>query len=126
MIYSALGKSKTEQTIATNGCFDAPSAPLMQVLGCLTIEQLIELEAVKVAHKALHIEATPHIKELCFKLSDIQSKELHNSSTGLYIPRLRTSVGQKSFGYRGVRLWNNLVDEAKEATTFLVFKRILC
>ena len=50
---------------------------------------------------------------------------LRNSSTDLYIPRLRTSMGQKSFGYRGVRFWNNLIDEAIEAKTYFAFKRIL-
>ena len=33
-------------------------------------------------------------------------------------------MGQKNMGYRGVRFWNNLVDEAKEAMTFFAFERI--
>ena len=45
--------------VATNTCFDAPSEPLMQQLGWLTIEQLIELETVKVVYEALHNEAPP-------------------------------------------------------------------
>ena len=85
--------------VAANSCFDAPSEPLIQELGWLTIEKLIELEAVKVVYKALHNEAPPHMKELFLKLSDTQSKELRNSSTDLYIPPLKTSMGQKSFGY---------------------------
>ena len=111
--------------VATNSCFDAPSEPLIQQLGLLTIEQLIELETVKVVYKALHNEAPPYMKELFLKLSNTQCRGLRNSSTDLYIPRLRTSVGQKSFGYRGVRFWNNLIDEATEAKTYFAFKRIL-
>ena len=65
------------------------------------------------------------MKELFFKLSDTESRELRNSSTDLHIPPLKTSMGQKSFGYRGVRFWNNLIDEAKEARTFFALKRIL-
>ena len=65
------------------------------------------------------------MKELFLKLSDTKSKELRNFSTDLYIPWLRTSMGQKSFGYRGVHFWNDLIDEAKGATTYLAFKRIL-
>ena len=75
----------------------------------LTIEQLIELETVKVVYKALHNEAPPYLEELFLKLSNTQCRELRNSSTDLNIPRLRTSMGQKSFGYRGVRFWNNLI-----------------
>ena len=99
--------------VTTNSCFDASSELLVQELGWLTIEQLMELETVEVVYKALHNEPPPHKKELFLKLSDTQSKELRNSSTDLYIPHLRTSMGQKSFGYRGVRFWKNLVDEAK-------------
>ena len=42
--------------VATNSCFDAPSEPLIQQLGWPTIEQLIELETIKVVYKALHNE----------------------------------------------------------------------
>ena len=110
---------------ATNSCFDAPSEPLIQQLGWLTIEQQIELETVKVVYKALHNEAPPYMKELFLKLSNTQCRELRNSSTDLYIPRLRTTMGQKSFGYGGVCFWNNLIDEAKEAKTYFALKRIL-
>ena len=109
--------------VATKSCSDAPSEPLIQQLGWLTIEQLIKLEIVSC--KALHNEAPPYINELFFKLSNTQCRELRNSSTDLYIPRLRTSMGQKSFGYRGVRFRKNLIDEAKEAKTYFTFKRIL-
>ena len=109
----------------TNSCFDAPSEPLTQQLGWLTIEQLIELETVKVVYKALHNEAPPYMKELFPKLLNAQRRELRNSSTGLYIPRLRTSMGQKNFGYRGVGFWSNPIDEAKEAKTYFAYKRIL-
>ena len=113
--------------VAINSCFDrcTPSEQLIQQLGWLTIEQLIELEAVKVVYKALHNEAPPYMEELFLKLSNTQCRELRNSPTDLYIPRLRTSMGQKSFGYRGVHFWNNLIDEAKEAKTYFAFKRIL-
>ena len=74
--------------VASNSCFEALSEPLLQELGCLTIEQLIELETVKVVYKALHNEAPPHTKKLLFKLSDPQSKELRNFSTDLYIRSL--------------------------------------
>ena len=73
--------------VATNSCFDAPSEPLIQQLGWLTIEQLIELETVKVVYKALHNEAPPYMKELFLKLSNTQCRELRNSSTDPYIPR---------------------------------------
>ena len=109
--------------VATNSCFDAPSERLKQELGWPTIERLIEL--VKAVHKALHNKTPLYMKELFLKLSDTQSKELRNLSIDLYLPRLRASMCQKSFGYRGVRFWNKPVDEAKGAKTYLTFKRML-
>ena len=83
--------------IAKNSCYDAPSEPFIQELGWLYIEQLIKLKTVKVVYKAIHIEALHYMKELFHKLSDTRSMELRNSLTDPYIPRLRTSIGQKSF-----------------------------
>ena len=87
--------------IAINNRYDAPSKPLIQELGWLTIEQLIKLKTVKVVYKALYNETPHYIKELFYKLSDTQSRELRNSSTDLYIPRLRTSVGQRALDIKG-------------------------
>ena len=78
---------------ATNSCFDALSQPLIQQLGWLLIEQLIELETVKVVYKALHNETPPYMKELFLKLSNTQCRELRNSSTDLYISRLKNLYG---------------------------------
>ena len=50
--------------VAISSCFDAPSEPLIQELDWFTINQLIELEAVKVVYKALHNEAPCHMKEM--------------------------------------------------------------
>ena len=40
------------------------------------------------------------------------------------LPLLITSAGQKSFSYRGARLWNSLSREAKVATSLNAFKRL--
>ena len=37
-----------------------------------------------------------YLKELFYKLSDIQNRELRNSTTDLHIPMLRKSSGQKT------------------------------
>ena len=92
--------------IATNSLYDVSSEPLLQELVWLYIEQLIQLETVIVVYKALHNEAPCHKEELFHKLSNTRSRELRNSLTDLYIARLRTSLGQTSFAYGGVCLWN--------------------
>ena len=112
--------------VATDSCFDAPSELLIQELGWPTIEQRIELDTVKVAYKALHIETPLYTTELFLKLSDTQSIELRNFSTYLYLLRLQTTMDQKSCGYRGVHFLNRLIDEAKGARMYLAIKRMLC
>ena len=88
--------------IVTNSPCDAHSESLMKELDWLTIEQLIDTETVKIVYKVHHNKAPEYVKEIFHRLSDTQSRELRNSKTDLYIPLLRTSLGQKSFAYRGV------------------------
>ena len=111
--------------IVTNSPYDAHSEPLIQKLGWPTIKQLIESETAKVVYKALHNEAPDYLKGLFHRLSDTQSRQLRNSNTDLRIPLFKTSSGQKSFEFRGARIWNNLSNEAKRASTFLGFKHKL-
>ena len=94
-------------------------------LGWPTIQELIESETAKVVYKALHNEAPDYLKGLFHRLSDTQSRMLRNSNTDLRIPLFKTSSGQKSFEFRGALIWNNLSNEAKQASTFLAFKHKL-
>ena len=111
--------------IVTNSPYDAHSQPLIQKLGWPTIKELIESETAKVVYKALHNEAHDYLKGPFHGLSDTQSRVLSNSNTDLRIPLFKTSSGQKSFEARGARIWNNLSNEAKQATTFLAFEHKL-
>ena len=43
----------------------------------------------------------------------------------LHIPRCRLSSGQRSFMYRGCKLWNNLPNDLKTAENVKVFRRRL-
>ena len=82
-------------------------------------------ETAKVVYMALHNEAPDYLKGLFHRLSDTQSRLLCNSNTDLRIPLFKTSSGQKSFEFRGARIWNNLSNEAKLANTFLALKHKL-
>ena len=107
--------------IAKNSPYDAQSEPLIE-LGWLTIKQLIDTETVKIVYKVLHNEAPKYLKGLFHRLSDIQNRELCNSKTDLHIPLLRTSMGQNSFAYRGVCIWNNLTYETQTSKSFSAFQ----
>ena len=99
-----------------NSPYDAHSQTLIQNLGWPTIKELIDLETAKVVYKALQNEAPDYLKGLFHRLSDTQSRMLRNSSTDLRISLFKTSSGQKSFEFRGARIWNSLSNEAKRPT----------
>ena len=101
---------------------------IWKYFACGTTQALIpviESETAKVVYKALHNEAPDYLKGLFHRLSDTQSRLLRNSNTDLRIPLFKASSGQKSFEFRGARIWNNLSNEAKQASTFLAFKQKL-
>ena len=115
--------------IVMNSAYDAQSESLIQKLRWPTIKHLIESETGKVVYsiespmvyKALLNEA-PTKKRLFHRPSDTQSRVPRNSNTDLRIPLFKTSSGQKSFEFRGARVWNNPRNEGKRAITFLAFR----
>ena len=46
------------------------------------------------------------------------TRQLRNKNTDIKVPKKRTCNGQKSFSFRGAKLWNSLDTEAKQATSF--------
>ena len=50
---------------------------------------------------------------------------LRNTDTDLRIPRFATSYGQRSFSYRGVKVWNKLSTEIKNASSLATFQNLL-
>lgn len=55
--------------------------------------------------------------------------ETHDRNTRrkdeLDVPFYRTAVGQRSFLYRGTKLWNNLSEDIKEASSLEIFKNLM-
>ena len=54
---------------------------------------------------------------------------IHNCNTrfsqDLNIPEFSSSTGQRSFAYRGAKIWNSLKEELKSETNFIKFKKLL-
>ena len=66
----------------------------------------------------------PNTCEICSKCSDSNGRVLRSTDTDLKLPLLKTSAGQKSFSYRGARLWNSLNRETKVSPSLNAFKRL--
>ena len=107
-----------------NSGYDASSAPLIQSLGWPTISNLIHKETAALIYKSLNELAPEHMRNLFTRCSENNGRVLRSTDTDLKLPLLKTSAGQKSFSYRGARLWNSLSREAKVATSLSAFKRL--
>ena len=109
--------------IVTNSPYDASALPLIKQLGWLNIQQMIEFETTKIVHKTLHNEVPEYLQCLFTRVSDKCVRELRNSKLDLNLPLLKTSFGQKSFSFRGAKLWNKFGSEAKITSSFSAFKK---
>ena len=97
--------------------------PLIKQLVWLSIQQTIDFEATKIVHKSLHKEVPEYLQGLFTRVSDKCIKEFRNSKLDLNLPLLKKSSGQKSFSFRGAKLWNKLGSEAKNTSSFSAFKK---
>ena len=74
--------------------------------------------------KALNGLAPEYLSKLFIRNSETHLLALRNTSTDLQLPKKRTSNGQKCFSYKGVKSWNCLPLEIKQASSLKVFKAI--
>ena len=57
--------------------------------------------------------APQHLCNLCTRNSFDNAYSLRNTATDLKISKKRSENGQKSFSYRGAKLWKSLPTETK-------------
>lgn len=111
--------------IMTNSSFDAPSKPIIERLGWKTIQDLIENESQTMVFKSLNGLAPEYLSGLFMKNCEHSSYTLRNTESDLRLPLKKTTGGQKSFSYRGAKIWNSLSAESKQASSLSLFKKTL-
>ena len=111
--------------IVTNSSYDAPSKPLLQKLEWKCIEELISDETKLTVFKSLNDLGPNYMYKMFTKNSHLTERNLRNTTTDLRLPWRKSTVGQKSFSYRGAKVWNSLSTECKETTSLQVFKSFL-
>ena len=77
----------------------------------------LEVRDATMVFKCLNGLAPPY---LCQKFKT--RPEVHNCNTRNRDPLCRTAAGQRSFTFRGQKLWNSLPDEFQSITNLDVFK----
>ena len=108
--------------ILTDSRFTTSALPLIESLGWKTIEELISNETKICVFKAINGLAPRHLTELLSRNSQRFLHILRNTSTDLKLPFFKTTNGQKCFSFRGVKYWNSLSAESKQAVRLHSFK----
>ena len=67
--------------------------------------------------------ASDYLRNLFQSVSEATDRQLRNSTSGLRLLLLKTASGQKSFAYRGAKVWNDLDNGVKVSSSFCSFRR---
>ncbi len=57
-------------------------------------------------YKSVNEQALTYLTEMFVRLSDSCTRELRDTKTDLAVPHRKSAFGQKSFSYKGAKLWN--------------------
>ena len=87
----------------------------------MTIEDLIAYETQMTVFKSLNDFGPQCMYEMLSKTSQVTECSLPNTATDLRLPLRKSAIGQKSFSYRGAKMWNSLSTECKEAPSLWGF-----
>ena len=83
--------------IVTNSSYDAPSRPLIEILGWMTIRELIDQDSRSMVYKSINGLALRYMSNLFIRNSTCNSRSLRNTATDLRLPKKTSSNGQKRF-----------------------------
>ena len=89
------------------------------------VEELAAGESKTMVFKYLNELAPQYLCELFTRNSSCSSYSLRNTGTDHKLPLKRSANGQRCFSYRGVKLWNSLSAESKQATSLYSFKKTI-
>ena len=87
------------------------------MLGFKTIKKLITDESRIMVFKFLHGQAPPYLCDLFMRNSNSSLHVLRNTATDLKLPRKKSCNGQRCFSYRGAKMWNDLPEKTKQASS---------
>ena len=108
--------------IVTNSSYDSSASALIKTLNWPTVAVMIKVETAYIVYKSINDLAADYLSEIFTKNSACSRKNLRNTTTDLQVPQMKTCNGQRTFSYRGARVWNHLDLEVKQAFSFKAFK----
>jgi hypothetical protein len=94
-----------------------PSLELFDKLKWMTFPQRTDYFTLIQMYKIVNNMGPKYLTDRFVYTRDVHEVNTRHAADGkLRIPKLPTSTGQKSFSYRGVKIWNNLTTGFKDLT----------
>ena len=83
--------------IVTDSSYKTSAFPILEKLGWLTVNDLIETETLKMVFKSKNQLALENLNSIFVKVFEFRNRQLRASDTDLYVPLLKTTCGQKYY-----------------------------
>ena len=99
----------------------------LKSLGWLDIEDNLRLNTALMVHKCLHHRVPIYLKDKFVCRSQVHNRQLRSlDNNDLNLPHCRLSIGQRSFAFRGPKVWNLLPLNFKLTPSLRTFKKNVC
>ena len=98
--------------------------PLLHQLQWLPVKSILLYKEGVLAFKCVKGLAPSYLTARFNKRSTVHDKDTRNKDS-LIIPHYKSTSGQRTFSYRGIRLWNSFPIELRELNEIGRFKREL-
>ena len=98
--------------------------PLLHQLQWLPVKSILLYKEGVLAFKCVKGLAPSYLTAHFYKRSTVLDKDTRNKDS-LIIPHYKSTPGQRTFSYRGIRLWNSFPIELRELNEIGRFKREL-
>ena len=98
----------------------APSDRMSSAI--LSVHKLIKLDQAVMVHKFLNGQCPQVLKQTFTKRSQVSKYETRRSDD-LQVPRTRLEITEKSFSYKGAKVWNEIPNNIRNVDSATAFKK---
>ena len=96
-------------------------SPLLKELDWLSIKEHLQYRDAILMHNCMYNQALSYLSQMFTKRNQILDRENRNQNE-LDIPKYRTATGQRTFKYRGTKIWNALDEQLKSTANLKLLK----
>ena len=98
---------------------------LLDELGWLNVQQLIDFDTAVMVRKTLNNTAPSYLSDILCKVNSVHSHDTRGARCGLFPKHRNLKTGQRSFSHYGCSIWNKIDRDVQEITDIDSFKKRL-